>query len=236
MIKCRVCNTENDEFAVICLNCKSFIQNRVTNLDFFATVWKVIESPRKAFHEITLAEHKNYSLLLFSMFGVGLSFTAFWYFRLGTRFESLLDLLAKATIIGIGLGLASAILFTFVFELLVRMTRGKGTVRSSLAILAYSTTPVSLTLFLILPVELLTFGMYLFTSNPDPYSIKPALYVALLSFDTAMALWAFVLLVIGTSVSKQLSVLKSVFSALVASAISLGILFLLAKNIIHYVS
>jgi hypothetical protein len=235
MVTCGVCKTENDEFAIVCRNCKSYIQNRIPNLDFFATVWKVIESPRRAFHDITLAEHKNYSLLLFALFGIGLSYTGFWYFQLGSRFDSLLDLLAKATAIGVVLGFVCAVLFTSLFDLVVRILGGKGALRNSLGILAYATTPVSLTLAMILPIELLSFGMYLFTSNPNPYLIKPGLYVALLFSDSAMALWAFGLSVIGASVSKQLSLTKSFVAALVTTVLSLGILFLAAQGLIRYI-
>jgi hypothetical protein len=235
MITCGVCKTENDEFAVICRNCKSYIQNRIPNLDFFETVWKVIESPRGAFHAITLAEHKNYSLLLFALFGVGLSFTGFWYFQLGSRFESILDLLAIACAIGIALGFICAFLFTFLFDFAVRILGGKGNLRNSMGVLAYATTPISLSLALVLPVELLTFGMYLFTSNPNPYTIKPGIYVTLISFDCLMALWALGLSVVGTSVSKQFSLVKSFVAVLLTTVISLGILFLAAKDLIRYV-
>jgi len=235
MITCGVCKAENDEFAIVCVKCRSYIQNRIPNLDFFDTVWKVIESPRRAFHDITLAEHKNYSLLLFALFGIGLSLTGFWYFRLGSRFESLLDMLAEATVIGVGLGLFSAGLFTLIFELMVKILRGKGAVRNSLGILAYSTTPISLTLALILPIELLTFGMYLFTSNPSPYSMKPGMYIALVAFDSVMALWAFLLSVVGTSVAKQLSLARSFLAIIVTTTVSLGVLFWAAKELIRYV-
>jgi hypothetical protein len=235
MVTCGVCKTENDEFAIVCRNCKGYIQNRIANLDFFATVWKIIESPHHAFHDITLAEHKNYSLLLFALFGIGLSYTGFWYFHLGSRFESLLDLLTKATAIGVVLGLVCAMLFAFLFDLVVRILGGKSALRNSLGILAYATIPISLTIVLILPIELLSFGMYLFTSNPNPYLIKPGLYVALIFFDSVMSLWAFGLAVIGASVSKQLSLAKSFVAALVATVLSLGILFLAAKDLIRYI-
>jgi hypothetical protein len=234
MITCAVCKTQNDEYAIVCTSCKSYIQNRIPNLDFFDTVWKVIESPRTAFHDITLAEHKNYSLLLFSLFGIALSFTGFWYFRLGLRFESLLDLLAVATGVGVIVGFVCAILVTGLFEILARLFGGKGSVRNSLAVLAYATTPVSLTLVLILPVELLTFGMYLFTANPDPYTFKPGLYVTLIGADTAVGLWAFVLAILGAVVGKQMSLIKSVVSVTAATTLSIGALFLIAKYLLHY--
>ena len=235
MIICPVCKTQNDEYAVVCSSCKSYIQNRIANLDFFDMVWKVIESPRSAFHDITLAEHKNYSLLLFSLFGIGLSFTGFWYFRLGARFESLLDLLAGATGTGLIVGFVSAILFTGLYEIMVRLLGGKGSLKNSLAILAYSTTPVSLSLALILPIELLTFGMYLFTRNPDPYTFKPAMYVTLIGTDCVLGLWAFVLGILGTAVSKQLSLIKSIISVTAAVFVSLGALLLAAEYLLHYV-
>ena len=235
MITCGVCKTENDEFAITCRSCKSYIQNRIPNLDFFDTVWKVIESPRRAFHDITLAEHKNYSVLLFALFGIGLCLTGFWYFRLGSRFESILDLLGKAIAIGVVLGFVSAALFSVLLGLTTRIMGGRWAVRNSLGILAYSTTPVSLSLVFILPIELLSFGMYMFTSNPDPYTLKPEIYIALVSFDCAMAFWAFVLSVIGTSVSKQLSLPKSFVAMLFTAGVSLGILYFVTRDLIRYV-
>ncbi len=228
MISCPVCKTQNDEYAIVCSNCKSYIQNRIHNLDFFDTVWKVIESPRKAFHDITLAEHKNYSLLLFSLFGVALSLTLFWYLRLGSRFETLLNVLAAAAGFGIIAGLLCAVLFTVFFEVLARLFGGKGSVRNSLAFLAYATTPVSLSLVLVLPIELLSFGMFLFTSNPDPYVLKPGLFITLIGVDCVLGLWAVILGIVGGVVSKQLSPVKSVFSVVPASVVSLGLLFLTA--------
>ena len=232
MVVCPVCGTQNDEYAIVCGSCKSFIQNRIANLDFFDTVWKVIESPRRAFHDITLAEHKNYSLLLFALFGISLSLTGFWYFRLGPRFDSLLDLLAAAAGSGVVIGIVAAFLFTAAFEVLARIFGGKGTVRSSLGILAYATTPVSLSLVLILPIELLTFGMFLFTRNPDPYTVKPGMYLTLIGTDCAVGIWAVVLGIIGAAVSKQMSAIKAIVAITVAAGISLGILFLSAAYVL----
>src|SRR5271157_3992226 len=124
MIKCTVCLAENDDFSTTCIKCKAFLQDRVPNLNLFETSWQVIESPSKAFRKIALAEHKNYVLLLFSMFGVSLAFTVFWFFRLGTRFESLLDLISVAIGIGVLLGLLSAVIVTGVYHGLAKMLGG----------------------------------------------------------------------------------------------------------------
>ncbi len=232
MIVCPVCRSENDEYAITCTSCRSYVQNRIANLDFFETVWKVIESPRRAFHDITLADHKNYSLVLFALFGISLALTGFWYFRVGSRFESLLDLLAGAVGVGIILGFVVAILLTTLFEILARIFGGKGTVRSSLGILAYATTPVSLSLLLILPVELLTFGMFLFTRNPDPSVLKPGLYTTLLAADGAVGIWALALGVVGAAVSKQMPVFKSLVTVAIAATVTLGVVFLAAAYLL----
>ena len=124
MIKCTVCLAENDDFAITCKSCKAFLQDRIPNLDLFQMGWKVLESPRKAFRAITLAEHKNYVLFLFTLFGVSLSFTGFWYFRLGTRFTSLIDLLPAALGIGIVVGLAAALVIPVVHFVIARAVGG----------------------------------------------------------------------------------------------------------------
>jgi hypothetical protein len=226
MLKCTVCLAENDDFSTTCIQCKAFLQDRVPNLNLFETSWQVIESPSKAFRKIALAEHKNYVLFLFSLLGVSLAFTAFWYFRLGTRFQSLLDLIPAAVGLGVILGLVSAFLVTVVYHLLAKSMGGMMAFRGSLGVLAYSMTPVAFSLVLILPIELLTFGMFLFTGNPDPYVMKPVSYVLLLGFDALIAVWTLSLAVAGTKVGHRLSILKSMIVVFVTLGLfGVGVVF-----------
>lgn len=222
MILCPVCNTDNDQYATICVKCGAFLQNRVPNLDLFSTSWQLVENPKKAFHLIALADHKNYSLLLYSIFGISLSFTGFWYFRLGDRFDSLVTLVIWALIIGVPLGILLCPLSTLLHWILSRVFGGKASFRTSLGITSYSLTPVVISLFLVLPVELSTFGMYLFTFNPHPMTIKPLSYILLIGFDAAMALWTLILVALGTRIGHQISVVKSIVVGGVLSATVLG--------------
>ena len=210
MIPCPVCRVENDEFATTCRSCKAFLQNRVVNLDLFETAWKILEAPKKTFQRIAIAEHKNYSLALFSMFGISLSFTLFWYLRLGDRFDTLLDLVPTALGAGLVLGLLSSVVLSGLYHGFAKLLGGKTSFRNSFAILAYAATPVVLSLFLVLPIELLTFGMYLFTWNPHPYTIKPVSYVALIGFDGIMALWSVLLATLGTVVGHHVDIIKAI--------------------------
>ena len=60
MITCSICGVQNDELAVLCSSCKSYLQSKVDSLNLFATIWQLIENPRAAFKKIVLARHKNY--------------------------------------------------------------------------------------------------------------------------------------------------------------------------------
>jgi hypothetical protein len=231
MIKCPVCLAENSDFATVCLNCKAFLQDRIPNVNFFETAWKVIESPQVAFRRIVLSEHKNFSLFLFSFFGISLSFTAFWYFRLGNRFFSLLDVIQWALISGVAAGLASAIFLTLVYHVAARAFGGRARIRDSMGLLAYALVPIVISLFLVLPIELLTFGMYLFTSNPSPYSIKPFSFVLLAGFDALVAVWTVVLSVVATRVGHRLSVVKSVAVVALTLVVFAGALFVAASQL-----
>jgi hypothetical protein len=230
MIKCTVCLTENDDFAVTCTSCKAFLQNRVPNLDLFDIGWKVLESPRQAFRTITLAEHKNYALFLFTLFGVSLSFTGFWYYRLGTQFISLIDLIPAAVGIGVVLGLLASVVITGIYYGFAKILGGTSGFRTSLGVLGYSITPITFSLVLVLPIELMTFGMYLFTSNPSPYTIKPVSYVLLIGFDAIVSTWSIVLAVIGTRVAHRINIGKSIVTVLGTLGIFLGGLLVLLQQ------
>lgn len=226
MILCSVCNAENDHYAINCTKCGSFLQNRVPNLDFFSTCWQVIEKPKHAFHVITLAEHKNYSFLLYSIFGISLSFTEFWYFKLGERFETLLPLIVWAIVLGVPVGILLCPITSFIHWIYSKIFRSKVSFRASLGITSYSLTPIGLSLFFVLPVELLTFGMYLFTFNPHPMTIKPTSYVLLIGFDIVVTLWTLILLVIGTHVGHQISIVKSsIITLLLIITMLVGLLY-----------
>ncbi len=231
MLTCPVCQFENDEFAVLCGRCKAFIQNRIPNLDLFDTAWGILEKPRAAFRQIAVADHKNFSLFLFALFGICLSFTGLWYFRLGDRFSTLLDLIIKGLLAGPILGLAVCVPLVLVFHLASIIVGGKASLRTSLALIAYSLTPVVLSLFFVLPIELLTFGIYLFTSNPHPCVVKPLSYVVLVGLDGLVSFWTILLVVVGGTVAHGLSIVRSV-SVVVVTVVIFGVALVLASPMI----
>jgi hypothetical protein len=171
----------------------------------FETVWGIIEVPKKTFRRIAMAEHKNFAFVMFLLFGISLSFTTFWFFELGHRFTMLPDLIVAGFVAGMAAGVLLVPILTLTHFLVARILGGKGSLKTGYGILAYSATPIVAGLFLVLPIELLTFGMYLFTSNPHPFVIKPVSYMLLVSFDAMAAIWSLLLLIVGTKVGFQLS-------------------------------
>jgi len=210
MILCSICQTENDQYSIVCGKCGAFLQNRVPNLDLFATLWGTLENPKNAFRLIILAEHKNYTLFLYVLFGICVSFSGFWYFQLGERFENVLPLIFWALVSGILLGVILCPVVTFFHWSISKMFGGKTTFRNSLGITSYAFTPLILSLVFVLPIELMTFGLYLFSFNPHPITIKPTLYIVLLSFDVVLILWGLILSIVGTKVGNQIPLWKSI--------------------------
>ncbi len=234
MILCSVCQTENDKYATICKECGSFLQNRVPNIDLFGTLWKVIENPNEAFRSIMLAEHKNYGLFLYILCGIYTVFSAFWYFRIGDRFENILALILWALLIGVSLGCVLFPIISFLHFILTMLLGGKATFRSSIGITSYSSMPFIISLVLLLPIELMTFGMYLFTFNPHPITIKPVSYIVLIGLNAIMILWAFILLIIGTNTGNQITLWKSVLIAAILCGFILISSIICEKYIISF--
>jgi hypothetical protein len=234
MIICPVCKTENDLFSLICKKCGGFLQNRVPNLDLFDTIWKVIENPRSAFGLIMRAEHKNYSLFLYTLSGISIAFASFWQFKMGDRFENVFPLILWAILIGVPIGIVLCPFISSLHWILSKIIGGKTGFRASLGITSYSLTPLVISLLFVLPIELLTFGMYIFTFNPHPMTIKPISYFVLIGFDLALAAWAVILMIIGTQVGNQVSLWKSILIVVILSTLTCGSLIISGEYALKY--
>jgi hypothetical protein len=210
MIACTVCGTENDELAVVCVSCKSFLQMKVDNLNLFATLWGLMESPKSTLRKIVLARHKNYAYVLPLLFGIALVYAFFWYRNFGARFYDLASLIAAGLVVGPLAGLAFALVFSFVTQRVGRLLGGKGTFRNVFAVTSYAATPIVYSLVFVFPIEVAVFGVYFFGNNPPPLVIQPVIYVILLVFDGAALLWTFILLTEGTAIAIHLTRAKAV--------------------------
>jgi hypothetical protein len=230
MRACTVCGTENDDLAVVCSSCKSFLQAKVDNLNLFETLWGLMESPRTTFRKIALARHKNYAVLLSSLLGISLAYTLFWFRTMGPSFASLATLVGAGILLGPFLGVAFVFLFAGLMHRLAKIVGGNGTFRNTYAVASYAGAPIVYSLVFVFPIEIAIFGMYFFANNPPPLVISPVIYLVLLGMSFATFLWSLVLLIEGTIVAHQLSrgraVLLSLLMMVLTGLVAFGLRYL----------
>ena len=223
MIRCSVCGTDNDDLAVLCSKCKSYLQTKVDTLDLFGTIWMLMESPRRAMKRILLARYKNYVYFLSALFGISLVYTVMWYRNLGKVYDDLFVLLVGGLIAGPVVGILCVLLCSIVLSIFTRLLKGKATVRNTFAVVAYSTVPIVLSLVFIFPVEVAVFGQSFFDNNPSPLVLKPVEYIILIGLDFVATVWSWILLVEGIVVANSFTRAKSAMAGvllLVLAAIS----------------
>jgi hypothetical protein len=219
MLTCTVCGEQNEDLAVTCRNCHSFLQNRVDAIDLFSTLWGLIEHPRATFRKIVISRHKNYVLFLCVAFGVYLGFLLLSYLKVGSRIENLGSLFGIALVGGPIGGIIVVGLAAVVSTVVGRALGGKGTVRNLRSVSAYASFPIACALVFVFPVKFGVFGKYLFDPNPAPAVINPTVHFALLGFDVVAVCWAGVLLSVGIAVAHSFAWWKGALTTVVVLAL-----------------
>ncbi|HVO73472.1 MAG TPA: hypothetical protein VMT35_05585 [Ignavibacteriaceae bacterium] len=191
ILVCKNCQTENPFYQLICTKCKSFLRERVFNIDLWKVLSLLIESPLKGFQTIIYAEHKNFLALILLLasgkFAVDLIF--FSVLKSGSSFIHFLPAFISVVLI------LSLIIFLFSF-LIFYLGRFSGTetrIIDNFSILIYSLAPHVFALIILFPVEVVIFGEYLFSGNPSPFIMKPGIAYTLLVFELLIILWGLFL-------------------------------------------
>jgi len=219
MITCPVCKSANHHLSYKCSSCGAFIQTKVENLDLFSTAWNVLEKPGRTLLNIAVAQHKNYTIILSSLTGVALTFFVFWLIKAGDHTQSLLSLLAAGFAISIPFGVLSLLFIAGLLTAIASIARVRVSLKNAFAVTVYSSVPLAISVILVLPLEIMSFGLFFFASNPSPYILKPTSYVLLLLLDGTFTLWSLLLFLIGV---KKLLDVQWVKAAVIYAA-SLGI-------------
>ena len=220
MIACTVCGTQNDEFAVICVSCKGFLQTKVDNLNLFETLWSLMETPGAAFRRIALSRHKNYVVFLSCLLGMAIVYSVIWFKTLGSRFPDFALLVGSGVILGPFVGVLFTLVFSFLVHRVGRILGGTGSFRNVRAATVYAFVPIVYSLVLVFPIEIAIFGTYFFSDNPPPLVINPAAYIVLLGLDGAALVWSLLLLIEGTVVVNGFTRGKAAVVAAVMLALS----------------
>jgi hypothetical protein len=224
MITCPLCQTSNHHLAITCTSCGSFLQTRVDTLDLFTTSWNLIERPTKAFYTIAVARHKNYMLPLSAIAGIAFTFAFFWIIKAGEYAETFLHLMTAGIVTGPVVGILSVLLYSLILTSIAHLLGIEARLKNAFAITAYALVPVIITVIVLLPIEVMTFGPYFFTRNPSPYQLKPLSYILLIGLDGLFSLWTVSLCVVGAKVLLGTHWLRAGLIVLISLAI-LGVCF-----------
>ena len=223
VIICKSCSTENPYYEVICLNCHSFLREKIFNIDLWKTIEVLIDSPVKAFRRIIQSEHKNFISLIF-IFAVFKLFISSIFISLAIfKNEQALNFFITRFLFFAG---GMLILFIILSLLLLLVIKGGGIktrFKDLFAVLTYSLMPYSFAAIILFPIELIIFGQYLFSVNPSPFIIKSFFAWVLLSLEFLLILWSVFLTVTGIfaqTKSLRFSLVNSViFNIIVYSSI-----------------
>jgi hypothetical protein len=193
VVICKNCRSENPFHGLICQNCKSYLRERIYNLDLWKTTGHLIETPSKGFKTIIFSEHKNYLILLLILiagkfFLNGIFLTIYfdnWNAYLPGYFSSyIIFLIFSAAVI---------LIFSGIFTLLTKVFGVETKLKDNIAILTYSFLPYTFGFLILFPMELVIFGSTLFYHSPSPFLLKPAIAYSLLAFEGLIILWSLFL-------------------------------------------
>ncbi len=210
--KCKNCNHVNPVYKNICSECKSYLRERVVNIDLWNTILMVIEEPVKVFQRIIFAEHKNFILFLTFLISVKNLIIARYFSvpilgRDGVKTSFFLSL-----ILVVLLSVFLITLFTFLLKIFYRFKKKDLRFKDIYSLNVYSFMPYLFSLVFIFPVELIVLGGDIFSNNPYSYQIKPVVTYILLAFEFITILWSFYLI----QKSIYIIILKRFFSFLLS--------------------
>ncbi|OGU73640.1 MAG: hypothetical protein A2V93_09210 [Ignavibacteria bacterium RBG_16_34_14] len=193
VVVCKNCNSENPFYDLTCFNCKSYLRERIYNIDLWSTIGLLIESPSKAFKNIIFSEHKNFlTLLLILISGKSLLNGIFLtiYFK---KWNAYLSGYFSVYIIILIFTLVMILIFSEIFSKITKRLGVRTKFKDNFSIITYSFLPLTFGFLILFPTELILFGEYLFYYNPSPFIIKETLAYTLLTFETILFIWTIFL-------------------------------------------
>ncbi|GBD90671.1 Yip1 domain protein [bacterium BMS3Abin04] len=229
-VKCSNCGSENSIYKLTCVECGSYLRERVVNIDLWKSLWTLLYEPTTAFKKIIFAEHKNFvSVLLLIVSIKVILVSAFVSNYFNTPLFSYTNLFVALSIllfISILLIFTLAYLVTEADKMLGLSTRFK----DNLSLLTYSFIPIIISLIILTPIEYAIFGKYWFLHNPSPFFINSFTGYILVGIEVLMLLWTILLFATGVyfqSKNKIYSMIVSIitFAILFASIIFLSVNF-----------
>jgi hypothetical protein len=211
-VTCPNCNSENPFYNSVCSRCKYYLRDRIYNLDLWAQISLLIESPDKSFRTIIFSEHKNF--ILFILFFITIKYVINARFiamiSIGD-FQSTVELLFSYLIV-LGIIVIYFLVFSYLHKTFGKLNKINLRFKDTLALTIYSQIPFLFGLFILFPLELVIFGDYLFTTNPTPFVIKCSIAYFFLLLEMGVIIWS-IFLVFKAFISQTQHLIFSLISA-----------------------
>lgn len=219
---CENCGTKNALYALNCTKCKSYLRERVVNIDLGSFIFRLIEEPFVSLRRVIYAEHKNYSivffiLLLLKVFSISFivrnflplqkfDFHYFWIYFL------------NITVYFIPIFL----LLSFLVFKMHQSFGNKERLKDQFATFTFASTPAIMSIVLLLPVEFALFGTYWFTFNPSPFFMKSAVAYLLFGIEGILLLWTLFLFFVQYHIRTK-KIVYSILAALISFLLLFGL-------------
>jgi len=219
---CTNCGENNPLHSKNCLNCKHYLRSPIANIDFWSTIGKLIDSPKRSLLNIIYADHKNFVFPLLVLVSVKLFLISISLQSFFTQSNNG----SATTLANAGLDIAFflvlQVLFTIIITLLLKRKR-KCRYRDNISVFAYSLFPIVFGLLVLSPVEYGIFGEHWFNYNPSPFIIKPIIAYILITLEIIMIIWSVILFSNALLVISNSKLFSSIFFIFYLLAIVLAI-------------
>ena len=197
VIICKSCGTENPFYEIICSKCKSFLREKIFNIDLWNTVSGLVDTPVKAFKAIIQSEHKNFISLIFLLSVFKLFITSIFMSLAFFKNEETISSFFSRLLYFYGYILILMLVISLVLFIILKKGSIVTRYKDNFAILTYSFMPYVFAAIVLFTVEIIVFGGDLFSVNPSPFVLKSFLAWTLVILEFLLILWSLFLLVTG---------------------------------------
>ncbi len=192
-IICNICGLKNSIFSSKCMNCGSLIREKYSNINLGDIIKNLLIDTELGIKQILFSEHKNYLLIFYFIMCLKLTYISLFKF-------SFLDLEIENNLMGFIFNLFIFwIVFIYFIAYLLKISihiffRSKIKIKDSFSLIIYPGIYVYITILILIPIEFMIFGQYLFSDNPSILDINFTKAFILISIESIILLHAIFLL------------------------------------------
>ena len=222
-ILCKNCSHQNPLYAYKCENCKSYLRERIFNIDLWNIIGQLIENPLNAFKQIIFSENKTFIIFLTILIALKNLIISRFFSMPKIGADGVSTSLVVSYLILLSLTFIVLSVHTFAHYIIFKKSNKKLRFKDIYSTTVYAFIPYLFGLFLVFPVELIVFGGNLFSNNPYAFHIKPLPAYFLIGFEIILFVWSLLLIYKGLIVksANKLYSLVSTFIFLIIFIFSL---------------